>query len=114
MDKKIFALIFLILLIALVYTSTENDGHVYIQKRNLAPLYAGGGPRSFFTLDETIEATKKLGLNLKGDSLLRFHKGMNNELEHGTISPHTNITDDCPIKTAKIVLCHLEKKPTCY
>ena len=34
---------------------------------------------------------------------------MDIELEHGTISPDTNVTDDDPIKTGKITLAHLRE-----
>jgi len=36
-------------------------------------------------------------------------KGMKVELEHGTRSADTNITEDDPVKTAKIALAHLNE-----
>jgi len=36
-------------------------------------------------------------------------KGMDVELEHGTRSKDTNVTDDDPVTTAKIALAHLNE-----
>ena len=36
-----------------------------------------------------------------------FYMGINVELEHGTVDPATNVTDDDPVMTAKIALAHL-------
>jgi len=38
-----------------------------------------------------------------------FLKGMNVELEHGTVHPATNLTDDKLVPTAKIALAHLNE-----
>jgi len=43
-----------------------------------------------------------------------FAWGMDIELEHGTISPTTNVTDDDPTMTAKIALAHLNEIPDYY
>ena len=43
-----------------------------------------------------------------------FMMGLNVELEHGTISPATNVTNDDLIMTAKIVLAHLNELPNYY
>ena len=43
-----------------------------------------------------------------------FLEGMNVELEHGTVNPGTNITDDDPEKTAKIAWAHLLEDPDYY
>jgi hypothetical protein len=40
--------------------------------------------------------------------------GLNVELEHGTISPGTNITNNDPIMTGKIALAHLNEIPDYY
>ena len=39
---------------------------------------------------------------------------MDVELEHGTVSPATNVTNDDPILTAKIALAHLNEFPDYY
>ena len=41
-------------------------------------------------------------------------RGMNTELEHGLISPNTNVTNDDVITTAKIALAHLNEFPNYY
>ena len=41
-------------------------------------------------------------------------EGLNIELEHGTINPNTNITNDSLILTAKIALAHLNEFPNYY
>ncbi len=38
-----------------------------------------------------------------------FRKGLDIELEHGLVSPETNVTNDDPILTAKITLAHLNE-----
>jgi len=40
--------------------------------------------------------------------------GMDVELEHGTIDPHTNVTNDDPLATGKIALAHLNELPDYY
>ena len=36
------------------------------------------------------------------------------ELEHGLVDPHTNVTNDDPLTTAKIALAHLNEFPDYY
>jgi hypothetical protein len=43
-----------------------------------------------------------------------LQKGMNVELEHGTMIPQLNVTNDDPILTAKIALAHLFEEPRYY
>lgn len=43
-----------------------------------------------------------------------FLRGINIELEHGKVSPETNVTDDNLIMTAKIALAHLNEFPNYY
>ena len=40
--------------------------------------------------------------------------GMDVELEHGTVDPNTNVTNDDPLTTAKIALAHLNEFPDYY
>ena len=66
----------------------------------------------------TKEIAKQTGdaLNVDWDKtdLEQLHMGMEIEREHGTKYPRWNITDDNPVKTAKIVLAHLEELPDYY
>ena len=62
-----------------------------------------------FSLDEAKEIGKKLGLDWKDFSPEEFRIGLDIELEHGTINPKTNLTNDDPIMTGKITLAHLNE-----
>lgn len=55
-------------------------------------------------------------LNVKFDKFTpeEFLDGINIELEHGTISPETNVTNDDLVLTAKIALAHLNEFPNYY
>ncbi|HPY33744.1 MAG TPA: hypothetical protein PLO92_05135 [Anaerolineaceae bacterium] len=44
----------------------------------------------------------------------QFTMGINVELEHGLVDPHTNVTNDDPLTTAKIALAHLNEFPDYY
>ena len=66
----------------------------------------------------SLEDAKKIGetLNIKWDKfdIQQFQLGLEVELEHGTIDPLTNVTDDDPIMTGKIALAHLNEFPDYY
>lgn len=47
-------------------------------------------------------------------SLDEFRKGLEVELEHGTAFPDSNVTNNHPILTAKIVLAHLKESLDYY
>lgn len=72
--------------------------------------------RKQFTMEDAQENAKKLGIDFSSEAFDQdqFLMGLNMELEHGTVSSLTNITDDNPIITAKIVLSHLRKFPNYY
>jgi len=61
----------------------------------------------------TKEEAKKIGdkLDIKWDKwdVEQFRMGLDVELEHGTVSPKTNVTNDEPIMTGKIALAHLNE-----
>ena len=61
---------------------------------------------------------KRLGdqFGLKWDKFdaVQLAAGMNVELEHGTIDPATNVTDDDEKTTMKIALAHLNEFPDYY
>ena len=61
---------------------------------------------------------KVLGVKLKIDfkkiPFSEFKKGFSVELEHGTVSPKTNVTDNNKLKTAKIALAHLNENSRYY
>lgn len=66
------------------------------------------------TLDQALELGVKLDINWGEYSLFEFMQGYGVELEHGTMFPRWNITNDDPIMTAKIVMAHLEELPDYY
>lgn len=55
-------------------------------------------------------------LNVKFDKFTPedFLEGINIELEHGTVNPQTNVTNNELIMTAKIALAHLNEFPNYY
>lgn len=67
-----------------------------------------------FSLDDAKNIGNKLNLDWIKYNITEFHMGLNVELEHGTMYPKWNITDDDPIMTAKIALAHLEELPDYY
>ena len=62
-----------------------------------------------FTLEEAKEIGDKLGMDWTKFQLEQFQMGLNVELEHGLISPETNVTNDDPILTGKIALAHMNE-----
>lgn len=66
----------------------------------------------------TAEEAKKVGesLSIRWDryDVEQFRMGMDVELEHGTIDPNTNVTDDDPLMTGKIALAHLNELADYY
>ena len=52
---------------------------------------------------------KQLGINWNKFDVDQFRMGMKVELEHGTINPLTNVTNDDLLMTGKIALAHLNE-----
>lgn len=70
-----------------------------------------------FTIEDSEKQLKRLGYDISKlpFSLKDFTHGMEIELEHGTeLGKNTNITNDDPLKTAKIVLAHMKESPLYY
>lgn len=61
----------------------------------------------------TKEDAKRIGDELEIDwskfDVEQFWMGLHVELEHGTVDPKTNVTDDDEIMTGKIALAHLNE-----
>ncbi len=72
--------------------------------------------RKSFTKAEASRIAKKLGIDFSKEkfTLDDFTAGVNVELEHGTRSLLTNVTNDNPIVTGKIALAHLNEIPDYY
>ncbi len=65
--------------------------------------------RKSFTTEEAKEIGEKLGIDWSRFDVEQYRMGLDIELEHGKIDPHTNVTGDDPILTGKIALAHLNE-----
>ena len=65
--------------------------------------------RKKFTMEEAVLIGKHLGIRFDKFDVEEFTIGLNVELEHGSINPITNVTNDDPILTGKIALAHLDE-----
>jgi hypothetical protein len=72
--------------------------------------------KSSFSLEEAQIIANRLGINFNNEEfdLEQFRMGLDVELEHGKVSPETNVTNDDPILTGKIALAHLRELPDYY
>lgn len=66
------------------------------------------------SLNDAVHLINTLNIKLNKFSIKDFIIGYQIELEHGTINPNTNVTNDDPILTAKIALAHLNEYPNYY
>lgn len=67
-----------------------------------------------FNITDAIYAAKVLGVSFDKYTPEEFLRGINIELEHGTVNKETNVTNDDLITTAKIALAHLNEYPNYY
>lgn len=67
-----------------------------------------------FNKTDAIYIANKLGITFDKFTIDEFLTGLNIELEHGLISPQTNVTNDNLEMTAKIALAHLNEYPNYY
>ena len=65
--------------------------------------------KKYFTTQETKGIGDELGIDWSKFDVEQYRMGLDVELEHGLIDPHTNVTDDDPIMTGKIALAHLNE-----
>ncbi len=70
--------------------------------------------KKVFTAEQAKKVGEKLGVDWSKYDVEQFRVGMDVELEHGKVDPHTNVTDDDPVKTGKIALAHLNEFPDYY
>jgi len=70
--------------------------------------------KKVFTAEQAREYSEKLGVDWSKFDVEQFRMGMDVELEHGTRDPHTNVTNDDTMTTAKIALAHLNEFPDYY
>ena len=81
-------------------------------KNKLLYIYYIG--EDMYNLEDAIYAGEVLGVNFDKFSKEEFLEGINIELEHGSINPITNVTNNNLIETAKIALAHLNELPNYY
>ncbi len=67
-----------------------------------------------FTAEEAKKIGEQLGIDWSKFDVEQFRMGMDVELEHGTVDPNTNVTNDDPLSTGKIALAHLNELPDYY
>ncbi len=85
---------------------------VVLMSSNL--LYITKMAKTFFTADEAKQIGESLGIDWSRFDVEQFRMGLDVELEHGTVSPSTNVTNDDPILTGKIALAHLNEYADYY
>ncbi len=67
-----------------------------------------------FNVNDALFIAEALGVSFDKYTVDDFLTGINIELEHGTVNPKTNVTNDDLTKTAKIALAHLNEFPNYY
>lgn len=65
--------------------------------------------KEHFTAEEAKRIGESLGIDWSKFDVEQYRMGLDVELEHGLVDPHTNVTDDDPIMTGKIALAHLNE-----
>ena len=70
--------------------------------------------KKHFSADEAKGIGEELGIDWSKFDIEQLRKGMDVELEHGKVDPHTNVSDDDPLITGKIALAHLNEFPDYY
>ncbi len=65
--------------------------------------------KKVFTKEVAKEIGEKLGIAWDKFDVEQFRRGMDVELEHGTVDANTNVTDNDPLTTGKIALAHLNE-----
>ena len=67
-----------------------------------------------FTIEQAKQIGDQIGIDWGKFDVEQFRKGLNVELEHGTVDLNTNVTNNDPIITGKIALAHLKESPDYY
>ncbi len=70
--------------------------------------------KKHFSDEEAKAIGEQLGINWDKFAVEQFRRGMDVELEHGVVDPHTNVSNDDPLTTGKIALAHLNEFPDYY
>ena len=67
-----------------------------------------------FTLEQAKAIGEQLGIRWETFDPEQFRVGLAVELEHGTVNPTSNVTNDDPLMTGKIAWAHLAEFPDYY
>ena len=70
--------------------------------------------KKHFTAAEAKQIGEALSIDWSKFDIEQYRMGLDVELEHGKVDPHTNVTNDDPIITGKIALAHLNEFPDYY
>ncbi|MCK5434898.1 MAG: hypothetical protein KAI42_06430 [Dehalococcoidales bacterium] len=65
--------------------------------------------KKHFTAEEAKRIGESLGIDWSEFDVEQYRMGLDVELEHGLVDPHTNVTNDDPTITGKIALAHLNE-----
>jgi len=65
--------------------------------------------KKHFTTEEAKRIGEALGIGWSKFDVEQYRMGLDVELEHGLVDPHTNVTNDDPTITGKIALAHLNE-----
>ena len=65
--------------------------------------------KKVFTKEQAQKIGDELGIIWDKWDVEQFRMGMDVELEHGSVDPKTNVTNDDPLMTGKIALAHLNE-----
>jgi hypothetical protein len=72
------------------------------------------GKTKTFTQKQARDIGDRIGVNWKRIPLEEFRMGLDVEMEHGLITPCTNVTYDEANMTGMIALAHLNERPDYY
>ena len=64
--------------------------------------------------NEILRIARYLNIDFSKFPFDDFKRGIMVEMEHGSVNPITNVTNDDLLKTAKIALAHLNELPNYY
>lgn len=70
--------------------------------------------KKHFSEEKAKEIGEELGILWDKFDVEQFRKGMDVELEHGSVDENTNITNNNSLTTGKIALAHLNEFPDYY
>jgi len=65
--------------------------------------------KKHFSAEKAKEIGEMIGIKWDKFDVDQFRQGLDVELEHGSVDPATNVTDDDPLTTGKIALAHLNE-----